>query len=426
MLLLVASLVAGCVFPGMVLPVSAAAKEIVLHSFGRNRFGLWPYGPVIFGAHGELYGTTISGGAHQSGVVFRLKPGRNGKWVETVLHGFQNNGEDGYWPFAGLISDAHGNLYGTTAKGGRYDQGTVFELTSSRGRWTEKVLYHFVGGTDGAMPYASLISDAAGNLYGTTYQGGNSGCRGIGCGTVFELMPAAGKWNETVLYTFQDNGVDGHQPYGGLILDSEGNLYGTTAYGPVYGYWYDGPGTVFELSPNGNGQWTETVLFTFCPGNDCSGGACPFSNLIFDASGNIYGTAAFDGFPYGMGTVFELSPGANGQWTEKALYTFCSPDSCQDGNTPYAGVTFDADGNLYGTTTAGTTNQSYCGGPGCGIVFKLVPGNGAWTEQVVRSFSGEDGGIPYAGLVSDRSGNLCGTTTSGGAYGNGTVFEITP
>jgi len=427
LILLFASFLAVCVFFLTVLPAGAASKETVLHNFGRNKYGLWPYGPVIFGRHGELYGTTLSGGAHNSGAVFELTLGRNGEWWEKVLHSFQNNGEDGYWPFAALISDADGNLYGTTAKGGRYDQGTVFELTYKKGEWIEKVLHHFAGGTDGATPYASLIFDAAGNLYGTAYEAGNSGCRGIGCGTVFELMPGAkGKWSETVLYTFQDNGLDGHHPYASLIFDLSGNLYGTTAYGPVYGYFYDGPGTVFKLAPTGNGQWTETVLFTFCPGNDCSGGYCPFGNLIVDASSKLYGTTIYGGADYGNGTVFELSPGANGQWSEKALYTFCSSYSCQDGNAPYAGVVFDAYGNLYGTTTAGTTNGSYCGGPGCGIVFKLAPGNGTWTEQVAHSFRGQDGGIPYAGLVSDNSGSLYGTTTSGGAYGNGTVFEITP
>jgi len=409
--------------------VFAASHETVLHNFGRGKDGLWPYGEVIFGGHGELYGTTISGGAFDYGAVFELKPGRDGQFNERVLHSFQNNGNDGYWPYAGLVSDAAGNLYGTTVGGGRKNYGTVFELTvQGDNTWKETILYNFAGGTDGEMPYASLIFDATGNLYGTTYQGGNSGCRGIGCGIVFELTPGAhGKRTETILHAFQDDGVDGHQPYAGLVFDSAGNLYGTTAYGPTYGYFNNGPGTVFKLAPQGNGQWQEKLLFTFCPGNDCSGGANPFSNLIFDSKGNLYGTTDSGGSMYGDGTVFELSPGAKGQWTEKALYAFCSPYSCQDGNTPYAGVIFDTHGNLWGTTTAGTISDAYCGGSGCGIVFELVPGNhGTWTEQVVHSFNGEDGGIPYAGLAFDNSGNLCSTTSTGGAYGNGTVFEITP
>ena len=428
LILLVTSFVAVCVFFGALLPANAANKENVLHNFGRNKDdGAWPYAAVIFGMHGELYGTTLSGGEHDSGAVFELTLGQNGRWSEKVLHSFQNSGEDGYWPFAALTADADGNLYGTTSKGGQYDQGTVFELTKEKGKWVEKVLYQFGGSTDGAIPYASLILDAAGDLFGTTYEGGTSGCRGIGCGTVFELMPGAnGKWSETVLYTFQDNGVDGLHPYAGLIFDSSGNLYGTTAYGPIFGSWYNGPGTLFELAPNGNGQWTETILFTFCPNYDCAGGENPFGSVIFDSSGNLYGTTASGGSNYGNGAVFELSPGANGQWNEKALYAFCSPDSCQDGDAPYGGVIFNAEGYLYGTTTTGTTNEGYCGGPGCGTVFKLVPGNGTWTEHVVHSFRGEGGAIPYAGLVSDSSGNLYGTTTSGGAYGNGIVFEITP
>jgi uncharacterized repeat protein (TIGR03803 family) len=418
----------------LVLILSAASpsyggnKEFVLHNFGRNKDGLWPYGPVTFGRHGRLYGTSISGGAFGYGAVFELKPGRGGRCRERVLHNFQNNGKDGYWPYAGLISDAAGNFYGTTASGGRSDQGTVFELTpQGDNTWKETILYNFAGGTDGARPYANLIFDASGNLYGPAYQGGNSGCHGIGCGLVFELTPGAhGKWTETVLHVFQDDGVDGHNPYAGLIFDSVGNLYGTTAYGPVSGYYYDGPGTVFELTPTGNGQWIEAVLFTFCPRNDCSSGENPFSNLILDSAGNLYGTTEYEGVMYGNGTVFELSPGKNGQWTEKVLYTFCPNGSCQDGRYPFAGVIFDVHGNLWGTTSAGTTSGSYCGGPGCGIVFKLVPGeNGTWTERIVHSFRGDEGGIPYAGLVSDTSGNLYGTTTSGGGYGNGTVFEIT-
>jgi uncharacterized repeat protein (TIGR03803 family) len=221
--------------------------------------------------------------------------------------------------------------------------------------------------------------------------------------------------------------VDGHHPYAALTFDSAGNRYCTTTYGPVSGYESDGAGTVFELTPSRNGRWTESVLFTFCPGNDCSSGLNPFSNLVLDSTGNLYGTTKSGGAPYGPGTVFELSRGKNDQWSVKVLYDFCSPYSCQDGNAPFAGVIFDAHGNLWGTTSAGTTSYSYCGGAGCGIVFKLVLAkNGTWTERVVHSFRGDDGGIPYAGLVFDSSGNLYGTTTSGGADGNGTVFEIRP
>lgn len=410
-------------------PSYGGTRVHVLHNFGGKKDGHWPYGPVTLGRDGKLYGTTSSGGATGYGAVFELTPGRRGQRQERVLHNFQNNGKDGYWPYAGLVSDAAGNLYGTTVSGGQSDQGTVFELTpQDDNTWKETILHNFAGGTDGAKPYASLIFDASGNLYGTAYQGGNSACRGIGCGIVFELTPGLdGKWTETILYTFQDDGVDGHNPYASLIFDSAGNLYGTTVYGPISEYFYDGPGTVFQLTPNGSGQWTEAVLFTFCPGNICAGGENPYSNLIFDAAGRLYGTTQYEGVNYGHGTVFELSPHKNGQWTEKALYTFCISGSCQDGSYPVGGVIFDAHGNLWGTTSGGTTSNAYCGGPGCGIVFKLVPGKDhIWTERVVHSFRGDEGGIPYAGLVSDGAGNLYGTTTSGGAYGDGTVFEIIP
>ncbi|MGB9072893.1 MAG: choice-of-anchor tandem repeat GloVer-containing protein [Terriglobales bacterium] len=336
-----------------------------------------------------------------------------------VLYTFcsQPNCADGAVPVAGLVLDAKGNLYGTTSVGGS-DQygtcclsgGTVFEVTSSG---TEKVLYNFCSQpncADGSVPSAGLIFDKSanafkgGNLYGTTaYAGVNGG------GTVFELSPTG---TEKVLYSFcsQPNCADGEGPYAGLVRDAQGNLYGTT-------YWGGGPnlGTVFELTPAG----IETPLYAF---TDDAGDANPSGGLVRDAQGNLYGTTQpfnFDG-PLVPGTVFELtSAGAY-----KTLYAFCSKHNCGDGSAPFAGLVQDARGNLYGTTGAGGNQSCYSG---CGVVFKVTPSG---KEKVLYAFCAQpncaDGAVPVAGLVLDTKGNLYGTSTGGGAFGYGTVFELSP
>jgi uncharacterized repeat protein (TIGR03803 family) len=422
---LVATLAVGSWLLATAVPVFAASKEKVLHDFGNGQDGDWPYAGLIFDGAGNLYGTTTEGGAYGDGTVFQLMPGGDGRWTERILHNFQNNGKDGYWPFAGLVFDAAGNLYGTTTKGGAFNFGTIFQMRpGANGQWSEKVLHNFGGGKDGSGPYSSLIFDAAGNLYGTTYEGGGSGCYGIGCGTVFLLPPSTGsEWILKVLHRFRDDGKDGHNPFAGVIFDAAGNLYGTTAYGPTYGYFYNGPGTVFQLAPAANGRWIEKVLYTF-NGPD---GFNPYAGLVIDAAGNLYGTTLEGGGSAYDGNIFQLTPDGKGRWTESDLYDFCDARyNCNDGIYPYAGVIFDASGNLYGTTYEGTTSNSYCAADGCGTVFQLMPANGTWTEKILYSFHGEDGGLPYAGLISDSAGNLYGTTTGGGAYGNGTIFEITP
>ena len=266
--------------------------EKVLHSFNAKD-GFVSYAALIFDAFGNLYGTTAGGGAYGDGTVFELTPKGGGGWTETVLHSF--NDKDGSAPYAGLIFDGAGNLYGTTLMGGHYVDGTVFKLTpKGGGGWTETVLHSFNdNGKDGFAPLAGLIFDEAGNLYGTTYGGGT-----YGYGTVFELTPkAGGAWTETVLHSCNDNGKDGYESYASLILDAPGNLYGTTSVGGAYGY-----GTVFELAPKAGGGWTETVLLSF---NDKDGFSV-LASLIFDASGNLYGTT-YAGGAYGYGTVFEVA-----------------------------------------------------------------------------------------------------------------------
>ncbi len=339
--------------------------------------------------------------------------------TEGKLHNFRFDGVDGLFPYGGLISDAAGNLYGTTSIGGNYactsfGCGTAFELTpNGSGGWTETKLHNFGSyESDGSYPYGSLISDSAGNLYGVTLYGGD-----FGGGTAFELSPnGSGGWTEKKLHNF-GNGSDGANPAASLIFDATGNLYGTTSGGGAYGV-----GTVFELSPTQGGGWTERKLHNFK--NDGVDGAYPESSLIFDAPGNLYGTTE-EGGNFNAGTVFELLPSQGGNWTEKKLHSFRNDGS--DGIRPYAGLIFDPAGNLYGTTVYG---GSYAGG----TAFVLTPaGNGSWTERKLHNFgsSDSDGVNPYAGLILDGEGNLYGTTFAGGNYpcgdsACGTVFELSP
>jgi len=323
-----------------------------------------------------------------------------------VLYSFKDNGADGRAPMAGLIRDTTGNLYGTTVAGGVNNMGTVFEL--SHGTWAEKILYTFTGGVDGGSPAAALIFDSSGNLYGTTVFGGAKG----GYGTVFELTPGAGgAWTETVLHSFSDNHTDGYYPFAGVIFDPAGNLYGATSGGGIYG----NTGTVFQLTP-GAGGWAETLLYGF-EGHD---GSQPYGSLILDTAGNLYGTTSMGGHKpcCDAGTAFELTPGAGG-WTETLLYSFERGDF-NNGDEPYAGLIFDASGNLYGTTSEGGAYPKPCGGAGCGTVFRLTPrAGGGWKQTEIHSFGhGTDGLIPEANLIFGASGNLYGTTTMGGAYKN--------
>ena len=378
--------------------------EKVLHNFGNDTDGVSPSG-LIFDSFGNLYGTTASGGISGLGTAFELTPDGHGGWSENVLHNF--GGPDGAEPSSGLIFDFAGNLYGTTLAGWDSNIGTIFKLTpKADGEWAENVLYNFNG--DGYMPSSTLISDAAGNLYGTT-QGGGEG--EYPYGTVFELTlspnPVRGGWRAKVLHGF--NGADGSQPWlGSLIFDRAGDLYGTTNRGGTYG-----AGVVFELMPTADGSWTETVLHSFS--QDGTDGILPFAGVVFDAAGNLYGTTWVGG-SNDAGTVFKLTPSQNENWTETVLHSF---GSGTDGANPAAGLIFDAAGDLYGTTGAG-------GDFGYGTVFEFVPnGDRGWTEQILYSFrNSPDGNDPNTPLVMDKTGNIYGSTGTGGTYGKGTTYEI--
>jgi uncharacterized repeat protein (TIGR03803 family) len=388
---------------------AAAQRETVLYSFGSG--GITPYAGLLLDSAGNLYGTTAAGGANDAGTVFELTRAASGGWTETTLHSF--TGADGDFPIASLLMDSVGNLYSTTADGGAYGAGTVFELTrSANGTWTETVLRSF-NGSDGATPLSSLIFDGEGNLYGASNSGGISNF-----GAVFELRPStSGSWTENLLYSFR-HGLQSGGPYGGLVFDSSGNLYGTTFQGGGYA-----DGIVFELVQNAGGGWMEKVLHIF----NYSDGVGPSSSLIFDSFSNLYGTTEGGGGTAcgtteiggirGCGVVFELKPQSGGGWTEQVLHRF---GSGTDGAYPKGSLVMDATGNLYGTSAGG---GAYNGG----TVFQLIPlTDGLWTEKILYSFTGgADGFLPQGAVIFDAAGNLYGTTYGGGAYGNGTVFEIT-
>lgn len=384
-------------------PTSATVTSFkILYQFTNPTDGGGPTGRLVRDSEGNLYGVG-GGGPDNYGVVFRLTPA--GK--ETVLHSF--NGSDGSFPEGGLVRDADGNLYGTTSEGGPNGYGNVFKLTAA-GVYT--VLHNFHGAPDGARPEGDLLLDAAGNLYGTTVEGGK-GCSNpygaSGCGTVFKVT-AAGE--ESILHRFADS-PDGAHPAAGLLADQDGNFYGTTAAG---GNVFEGTplGTVFRLTAAGE----ETVLYRFNGIND-GDGQDPQSTLIWGESGDLYGTTV-EGGPNGWGTVFRLTRTG----TESILYSF--PRFSDDGESPEAGVVRDAAGNLYGTALIGGAENTGCSGDGCGAVYKLTPSN---AESVLHSFtdSGAGGCAPDTALIAVSSGQteiLYGSTPFCGARGNGTIFEI--
>ncbi len=422
-----------------VIPFTSAAQENILLSFN-GLDGMTSLSGLVAGPSGNFYGVTSIGGHGNCadwgggagcGTVYELtSPAESGgAWTETVLYNFQG-GADGDEVVASLILDAQGNLYGVTELGGggscTYGCGTIFELSppaTQGGSWTKTTLYTFQGGmTDGSYPEGTLVFDAKGNLYGTSFFGGGPNCGGYGCGTVFELSPSktGGGWSETALHVFvgPDNG-DGYLPNNNLVFDAEGNLYGTADSGGAYNN-----GAVFELSPptGQGGKWTEQVIYSFIGAPD---GANPESGLTPGANGVFYGVASGSG-PAEYGTVYQLTPPAPGssQWTLAVLFGFNLKAA---GGNPGGPLVLDASGNLYGTTAVG--GDYSCPSPyndGCGVVFELVNSSGRYSENVLHSFTGTggDGIQPESGLIMDALGNLYGTTELGGTQGYGTVFEI--
>ncbi len=410
---------------------SCASTFDTVYSFNRGTDGLDPIAGVISDSHGALYGTTSVGGFNGSadcslfgcGTIFRLNPPATsgGGWTKTVLHYF--NFADGNQPSASLLMGPGRVLYGTTPLGGAGTNpcGVVFALippTAAGGSWTEQVIHYFACGTnDGHSPYSSLVMTKNGTIFGTTAGGGK-----WDNGTVFALrQDSASAWREIILYSFGPFGGDNNGPFAGLLTIGDA-LFGTTESGGAVGF---NDGTVFALaSPGTRGEpWTETVLHSFIGGltNNTDGGVPTAGALIVGQGGLLYGTTEAGGVS-DLGTVFSLLPPTSGSaWTETVIYSFVDET---DGFFPLAGLLAGKDGSLYGTTYAGGPNLQ-------GTIFQLTPpatsGEG-WSKTILHSFAGgSDGRTPAAGLVMGLNGAWYGTTAdTGPPSGNGTVFEVIP
>jgi uncharacterized repeat protein (TIGR03803 family) len=413
---------------GVLSNIAQAQTFSVLHSFTDGPDGGFPQAGLTMDAAGNLYGTNGTGGlpnhciSEGCGTVFRLT-NRDSGWQFTTLYSFQGDG-DGDAPTARVVFGPGGALYGTTLGGGLLNCegdvpgcGVIFRIQPSRGfcrsvlcPWTETFLYRFPGGAMGGIPEGDIIFDPEGNIYGTLLSGGSTGpnCGTFGCGMVYELAQVGGGM-ETVLYTFQ-GGLDGRSPAGGVIRDAAGNLYGTTLEGGGYGCGGSGCGTVFELSPSPSG-WTETILHSFQGSTD---GDLPYAGLTMDAAGNLYGSTSSDG-PGNGGTVFELSPNGS-SWTFSTLYSLTGIFL----GGPQDALTLDNAGSIYGAA-------QYDGAYSQGSVFKLTYANGSWLYTDIYDFaSAGSGGWLFDGLVLDRQGNIFGTTFHGGVHAYGNAFKITP
>jgi hypothetical protein len=455
--------VLALVFSLTLLATGARASDTILYNFAGTPDGAASYSTPVADRYGNLYGTTVKGGANNLGSVFVMcaplpttsldilpcTPGSS-VWTEFVLYSFQGvSFSDGANPYGTLVFGNIGptgrafTLYGTTYNGGGNASGlvcggntgcgTVFELcapsssggcSTSATSWQEKVLHSFSGGTDGAFPFAGVITDKASNVYGTTVYGGSMGTCLIGstnwrCGTAFKLKPNATytSWAETIMHRFK-GGADGANPYAALCCNSIFAIpyfYGTTLRGGTASSGGTGnSGIVFKLQ---NSPYTETILYNFCSFLGCPDGANPYANVIFDGAANMYGTTAYGG-NYGRGTIYELPGPAYA--SEAVLYNFCTGGGiCPDGAVATAGLTLDSANNLYGTTEFG--------GVGLGEVFVSPPPY--TTVTTLQSFAGGvgDGSLPFGGVIFDfpiSTISLYGATTSAGTLGLGTFYSV--
>jgi uncharacterized repeat protein (TIGR03803 family) len=391
------TLLAGLALNVIVAQPASAQTESVLYNFCQMTNcsdGLEPTGNIVRDSKGNTYGTTLAGGQFGQGVLYSVSP----SGVETVLHNFGSSTYDGQVP-TGLVSDSDGNLYGTTQAGGSHVSGsssfgTVFKMTPAG---VYSILYNFYAtDTDGWLPRSAPAIDVKGNLYGATEYGGK-----YGSGTIFKLTPLG---RETILHSFDNNGVDGYLPFTGLTLDQKGNVWGSTTYGGKRG-----DGIIFEVSASG--VYTIRLNFASVP----TGVGYPESTITLDAAGNLYGTGTSYDVAW-FGGVYKISHGSGEIWTEDVLTAFSS----STGSFPEAGITFDSAGNLYGTAFEGGTL-------GFGTVFELTP---AGELISLFNFDGTHGSGPDNNLVLDSAGNLYGTTPYGGTggtvNGGGTLYEITP
>ena len=401
-----------CLFPVVSTAESPAGGYKVIYSFTGSPDGSVPLSDLTFDAEGNLYGTTSAGGAYGYGTVFELKYAGD-SWQEEVLYSFTGN-SDGAYSNSGVILDNAGSLYGFTA--GHYDTGpkaNVFKLTPGSGGWTESVIYSFDawGGLDWPDFQSDLIIDAHGDLFGTLWYTYGGSCGYDGC--VFKLIPQPdGKWRQETLYNFAGR-PDGSHPYSSPVLDSSGNLYGTTmagGSGTCHPFYPGGCGIAYELTHGSDGKWTENILYNFVRGG--GNAVTPFAAFALMNDGHILATSADGGD--GLGTVFELKKSKKG-WEQDVLHRFYGG---QDGDGPI-GRLINLSGALFGVT--GYT------------VFELdASKTNGWKEKILHTFAGgvSDGDLPAAGLVADSHGRLYGTTLYGGSgqcgYGScGLVYEIT-
>lgn len=394
---------------------SAIGREEVIHTF-LGRPGRNPSSRLVIDAAGHLYGTT-SGGGHCAdeqggcGTVFELTPTGTG-WSYSVLYVFKGH-RDGANPEGKLTLDAAGNLYGTTLNGGD-GGGTVFELSpASNGGWTETVVHRFHGAKDGAFPQGGVALDSAGNLYGDTVNGGIE-C----CGTVYELSPSPGGWIEKILHNFKGSffgGDDGAYPEGGVGIDASGNVFGTTLWGGTGRCSGSGGcGTVFEVARGTGGRWYERPIYEFQGGND---GENPYGDVAFGPDGNLYSTTTLGGSSHDCGTVFQLKPHPRGGWTETILHRFL----CDNVGPGEGGVILDTAGNIYGIASGGSG--------GYGVIFKLESDTGKFS--LLHTFTGHKDGAWPNDLILDSTGTYVfgtadegGDTSCGAPYGCGLVFRI--
>lgn len=400
-----------------------------IYSFTGGSDGAFPQGRLVLSSStGVLYGATYSGGTYGWGTVYQLTPGTGGVWTQKVLYNF-TGGNDGANPPAGLVLGPNTVLYGTTYQGGSTGYGTVFQVAPiGGGVWKQTTLYTFKGGSDGANPQGSLTRSTSGVLYGTTYNGGTQGL-----GTVFSLTPGTGgAWTERVLHSFQ-GGTDGANPQATLALSSQAVLYGTTYAGGTAGW-----GTVFSLIPGAGGVWTEKILYSFTGQADGGGPAAgvtlaPTTGVLYGTTfwgGNVVSGCPLAGYINGCGVVYQVVPSAGGNWTQSVLYTFAGPPA--DGAHPYQNLTLTSAGKLWGTGFSGGSSLNICftaSYVGCGNAFLLAPPatqGGAWTYNKMHNFIGNDGGGPE-GVILNSTGAAFGATYVGGlAGGYGAVYQIAP
>ena len=381
---------------------SATSGEQVLYSFSGGSDGGNAATAIALDNGGNLYGTTVVGGAYACGTVFKLTPKASPPWNESVLHSFTCY-SDGKNPHGGVSFDPDGNLDGTTVAGGSGGYctgdgcGVTYQLTPA----TENVLHAFTGANDGFGPGGAVVFDRKGNVYGTTPDGGSNYV-----GVVYEIQHSGAKWHYRVIHPFTGGDDGSVGSLGALLIDKSGSLYGVAEEGGAHG-----AGTVFELSRKGK-RWKFTTLYAFKGTPDAGS---PYGGLVADKSGKLYGTTYYGG-ANGLGAVYELVPGRHGKYKERVLYSFAGGS---DGSSSTTTLAFGSSNDLYGTTSAGG------GTCDCGTIFKVNAKTGQ--EAVLHSFGmGKDGAYPYYGLTPDGKGNFFGSTVAGGNFGQGAVFEFTP